>query len=141
MLEAWLSRGDRRLGRVILEAWQRGARFDAWQEHFRFDAWQEAFTAAGLEPSFYTHRERPIDEILPWDHIQAGVRKAFLSEDYLWSLEGRTRLDCRERCYACGILPRFASLRRAHPGEAWQCPEVRSPARQASESMSLTVRG
>ena len=141
MLEAWLSRGDRRLGRVILEAWQRGAKFDAWQEHFRFDAWQEAFTAAGLEPSFYTHRERPIDEILPWDHIQAGVRKAFLSEDYLWSLEGRTRLDCRERCYACGILPRFAALRRAHPGEVWQCPEVRSPARQASESMSLTVRG
>jgi radical SAM family uncharacterized protein len=137
LLEAWLSRGDRRLGRVILEAWRLGAKFDAWQEHFRFDAWQEAFAVAELDPFFYTHRERPIDETLPWDHIQAGVRKEFLIEDYQWSLGGQTRPDCRERCYACGILPLFTALRQAHPGEVWQCPEVRSPARQASEIIPL----
>jgi len=128
-LEAWLSRGDRRLGAVILEAWRRGAHFDAWQEHFNHAAWMQAFAATGIDPAFYTHRERPIDETLPWDVIDAGVRKSFLTEDYLWSLQGRTRLDCRERCFACGILPKFAALRREHPGEAWECPEVRSPAR------------
>jgi radical SAM family uncharacterized protein len=138
LLEAWLSRGDRRIGAVIEEAWRRGARFDAWQEHFHPEAWQAAFRATGLDPSFYTHRERPIDETLPWDHISAGVRKDFLTEDYLWSLQGRTRLDCRERCFACGILPRFAELRRQHPGEAWECPEVRSPARRAAEAVPVT---
>jgi radical SAM family uncharacterized protein len=129
MLEAWLSRGDRRMAEVILGAWRNGARFDAWQEHFRVEAWQAAFSAAGLDPAFYTHRERPIDEPLPWDHIDAAVRKEFLTEDYLWSLQGRTRIDCRERCFACGILPRFADLRRLNPGDLWECPEVRSPKR------------
>jgi radical SAM family uncharacterized protein len=126
MLEAWLSRGDRRLGEVIYQAWKRGARFDAWKEHFRYDLWMEAFQSVGLDPDFYTHRERPIDEVFPWEHISTSVRKKFLTEDYLWSLQGKTRVDCRERCFACGILPIFADLRRANPGEVWQCPEVKS---------------
>jgi len=137
MLEAWLSRGDRRLGEVIYQAWQRGARFDAWQEHFRFETWLEAFAAAGLDPAFYTHRERPIDEPLPWDHIDAAVRKDFLTEDYLWSLRGQTRVDCRDRCFACGILPRFADLRRLSPGDVWECPEVRSPRRIPAEAVGM----
>jgi radical SAM family uncharacterized protein len=126
MLEAWLSRGDRRLAEVIHQAWKRGARFDAWKEHFRYDLWMEAFRVAGLDPDFYTHRERPIDEVFPWEHISTTVRKKFLTEDYLWSLQGKTRVDCRERCFACGILPTFADLRRANPGDVWQCPEVKS---------------
>ncbi|HKY83344.1 MAG TPA: TIGR03960 family B12-binding radical SAM protein [Anaerolineales bacterium] len=138
MLEAWLSRGDRRMGQIIEQAWRRGARFDAWQDHLRMDAWLAAFEATGLDPAFYTHRERPIDETLPWDHIDAGVRKAFLTEDYLWSLRGRTRVDCRERCFACGILPRFADLRRLNPGDVWECPEVRSPVRVPAEILALT---
>jgi radical SAM family uncharacterized protein len=125
MLEAWLSRGDRRLAQVIYQAWKSGARFDAWNEHYRYDLWLEAFAAAGLEPEFYTHRERPIDEVFPWEHISASLRKRFLTEDYLWSLRGKTRVDCREHCFACGILPTFAELRRENPGDAWQCPEVR----------------
>jgi radical SAM family uncharacterized protein len=137
LLEAWLSRGDRRLGRVIQEAWRLGARFDAWQEHFRFDAWMQAFRSAGLDPAFYTHRPRWIDEVFPWDHINPGVRKDFLAEDYHWSLAGWTRVDCREQCFACGILPRFADLRRSHPGQAWECPEVRSPSRRAVEIRPL----
>jgi len=79
MLEAWLSRGDRRMGKVILGAWQRGARFDAWKEHFNGTIWAEAFTDARLDPAFYTHRERPIDETLPWDHIDGAVKKTFLT--------------------------------------------------------------
>ncbi len=126
MLEAWLSRGDRRMEKVIFNAWQRGAKFDAWSEHFSYDLWIEAFAEAGLKPEFYTHRERAIDETFPWEHISTTVRKKFLTEDYLWSLEGRTRIDCRERCFACGILPTFADLRRSNPGDEWQCPEVKS---------------
>jgi radical SAM family uncharacterized protein len=126
LLEAWLSRGDRRMGRVIFRAMQEGARFDAWQEHFNYQAWMDAFSGAGLDPAFYTHRRRSMTELLPWDHINPGVEKRFLIQDYEWSLEGRTRVDCREQCFACGILPGYRALRRDHPGDHWKCPEVRS---------------
>ena len=126
MLEALLSRGDRRLARVIHRAWQLGAKFDAWNEHFDFTLWQQALDDAGVDYEFYTHRIRQVDETFPWEHINAGVHKRFLTEDYLWSLEGQTRVDCRQRCFACGILPTFAGQRRAFPGPAWGCPEVRS---------------
>jgi len=127
MLEAWLSRGDRRMADVIYNAWQRGAKFDAWKDHFNYDTWMQAFAEVGLDPDFYTQRERPIDEVFPWEHIDTTVRKKFLIEDYLWSQSGQTRLDCREQCFACGILPAFADLRRDNPGEFWGCPEVKSP--------------
>ena len=126
MLEAWLSRGDRRMAEVIYQAWKRGAKFDAWKDHFCYDLWLDAFSTVNLDPSFYTHRERPIDETLPWEHIHTAYRKKILLEDYLWSYQGRTRIDCRERCFACGILPTFADLRRKNPGSEWQCPEVNS---------------
>jgi radical SAM family uncharacterized protein len=123
-LEAWLSRGDRRLAEVVYLAWKNGAKFDAWGEHFNYEAWMEAFRQCGLKPSFYTQRIRPLDEIFPWEHINTTVTKKFLTEDYLWSLSGKTRIDCREQCFACGILPTFKKLRRAHPGDGWKCPEV-----------------
>ncbi|UCF60247.1 MAG: TIGR03960 family B12-binding radical SAM protein [Anaerolineaceae bacterium] len=135
MLEAWLSRGDRRLGHVILEAWKRGAKFDAWQEHFNYQVWMDAFDYVGLDPHFYTHRERSIEETLPWDHIDAAVKKQFLVEDYIWSTEGRTRRDCRDHCYACGILPGFSDLRRLYPGKTWECPEPQSPDRKKAETI------
>lgn len=125
-LEAWLSRGDRRMSEVIYQAWKNGAKFDAWREYFNYEAWQTAFAATALEPEFYTHRQRPLDEVFPWEHLSTTVRKTFLTQDYLWSLDGRTRIDCREQCFACGILPTFANLRREHPGEEWQCPEVKN---------------
>ena len=141
MLEAWLSRGDRRLGEVVHRAWELGARFDAWREHFQYDTWLKAFDQIGLEPEFYTHRERPIDEHLPWDHIDSGVQKRFLTEDYAWSQIGKTRIDCRERCFACGILPTFAELRRLNPGETWECPEVRSPSRSTNRTRVTLASG
>jgi radical SAM family uncharacterized protein len=124
MLEAWLSRGDRRMSEVIYKAWKLGAKFDAWGDHFQYDIWIEAFSKTNLDPQFYLHRERPIDEVFPWDHIDSTLRKKFLTEDYLWSLRGKTRIDCREQCFACGILPTFADIRRLNPGDVWQCPEV-----------------
>jgi radical SAM family uncharacterized protein len=126
LLEAWLSRGDRRMAEVVYGAWKKGAKFDAWGDQFRYDLWLAAFDETSLEPAFYTHRERPIDETFPWEHISTTVRKKFLTEDYLWSQQGKTRVDCRERCFACGILPTFADMRRQNPGEVWQCPEVKS---------------
>ncbi len=123
-LEAWLARGDRRLGGVVLGAWQRGARFDGWQEHFNFAAWQDAFAACGLDPAFYLYRPRPLDEVFPWDHIDPGVRKAFLAEDYARSQRGETRGDCRDACYACGILTAFKRQRAETRAEDWKCPPV-----------------
>jgi radical SAM family uncharacterized protein len=123
-LEAWLARGDRRTAAVIYRAWQNGAKFDAWGEHFNYQAWLDAFEAEGLDPTFYTHRQRPLDEVFPWEHISTSVSKKFLTQDYLWSLSGKTRIDCRQQCFACGILPTFKEMRRNNPGDHWKCPEV-----------------
>ncbi|MBN1535089.1 MAG: TIGR03960 family B12-binding radical SAM protein [Anaerolineales bacterium] len=127
MLEAWLSRGDRRMADVIYEAWKNGAKFDAWGEQFHYQIWQDAFKTVGIDPSFYTHRERPIDEVFPWDHISIAVRKKYLIQDYLRSQQGIVWSDCREKCHGCGILPTFADLRRDNPGDIWCCPEVKNP--------------
>ncbi len=126
MLEAALSRGDRRLAEVVYRAWKKGAKFDAWYEHFNYALWLDAYAEAGLSPEFYTHRARPLDEVFPWEHLSTSLKKKFLTEDYLWSLAGRTRIDCRNQCFACGILPVFSQLRRETPGEHWQCPEVKN---------------
>jgi radical SAM family uncharacterized protein len=125
LLEAWLSRGDRRMANVIYRAWQKGARFDAWREHFNFQAWLSAFEEEALDLAFYTHRHREPVEVFPWDHISTAVRKKFLAEDYQWSQRQQTRVDCRNRCFACGILPTFSETRSQHPGDEWKCPEVK----------------
>jgi hypothetical protein len=124
LLEAVLSRGDRRLGAAIHRAWQLGARFDGWSDQFKVEAWRQAFRELDLEVGFYTRRERPLDEVSPWDHIDAGVTKKYLARDYEASLQGETRLDCREQCYACGILTAFRDERTGLPAGAWGCPSV-----------------
>jgi radical SAM family uncharacterized protein len=130
-LEAVLSRGDRRLGAVIHRAWQLGARFDGWSDQFRADAWRQAFHETGLDPAFYAARSRSLDEILPWDHLDAGVSKQFLWRDYQASLRGESRLDCREQCYACGILTAFRGERSAVPDDAWVCPPIAAGAQRS----------
>lgn len=139
MLEAWLSRGDRRMAEVVYLAWKHGAKFDAWNEHYAYQTWLEAFEIAGLTPEFYTHRHRPIDETFPWEHISTTVRKRFLADDYLWSQKGKTRIDCRERCFACGILPTFAEMRSQNPGEVWQCPEVKPKAQRQPAAATIKL--
>ncbi|MDP2743999.1 MAG: TIGR03960 family B12-binding radical SAM protein [Dehalococcoidia bacterium] len=106
-LEAALSRGDRRLGQVIHRAWQLGCSFDGWSERFQYDKWLQAFKENDLDLSFYAHRERSLDEALPWDHIDVGVSRAFLKKEYLKALEGRETPDCRYgECTACGLQAR-----------------------------------
>ena len=124
LLEAVLSRGDRRLGAAIHRAWQLGARFDGWGDQLKVEAWRQAFQETGLEIGFYTRRARGLDEIFPWDHIDAGVSKRYLTQDYEAALRGETRLDCREQCYACGILTAFREERAGLPAGAWSCPPV-----------------
>ena len=139
-LEAWLSRGDRRMAEVVYSAWKKGSKFDAWQEGKKYEAWMEAFAEHGLDPLFYTHRQRRTDEVFPWEHITAAVRKNFLFQDFRMSLEGEIRVDCRLNCFACGILPTFAGLRRETPGEGWKCPEVKSPAIKVTSEPAITHR-
>jgi radical SAM family uncharacterized protein len=139
MLEAWLARGDRRISEVIYTAWKNGARFDAWQEERRFSSWLAAFEQCGLDANFYTHRPRRTDEIFPWDHITAAVRKNFLFQDFRQSLEGKIRVDCRQQCFACGILPTFKKIREENPGDYWKCPEIKSRSRQAEPSSPILV--
>jgi hypothetical protein len=138
MVEAWLSRGDRRLAEVIYQAWLRGAKFDAWKDQHDYQAWLDAFDEVGLDPGFYTHREREVTEVLPWDHISTSVRKQFMIQDLFRSQESETMDDCRHSCYACGVLPTFADERREHPGEAWGCPDV-SPRGKKSELIQLAI--
>ncbi len=103
-IEAALSRGDRRLGKVIYRAWQLGCKFDAWSEHFNYQKWIDAFRQLGLDPSFYANRERALDELLPWDHIDTGVTPEFLKREYhnLWQ-EKETPSCLYGKCNACGL--------------------------------------
>jgi radical SAM family uncharacterized protein len=143
-LEAWLSRGDRRMAEVVYSAWKGGSKFDAWDEGKKYDAWMQAFEEHGLDPIFYTHRQRRTDEVFPWEHITAAVRKNFLFQDFRQSLEGQIRVDCRLNCFACGILPTFANMRRENPGEVWKCPDVKSPVstnQMAQSSLKLPIVG
>lgn len=136
LLEGWLTRGDRRTAEVIYTAWKNGAKFDAWNDQHHFDIWYAAFAEHGLDPEFYTYRQRRTDEIFPWDHISSAVRKEYLFQDFRQSLEGQIRVDCRQHCFACGILPTFTQTRRENPGDYWKCPEVKSPARKAAETVA-----
>ena len=103
ILEGFLARGDRRCADVILRAYRKGALYDAWSESFRYDLWKEAFADAGIDPDFYTLRERSTEEILPWDFIDAGVSKDFLIREWKHAHEETVTPNCRQRCSGCGV--------------------------------------
>jgi radical SAM superfamily enzyme YgiQ (UPF0313 family) len=131
LVEAFLTRGDRRLGAVIERAWRLGARLEGWGEYFNFPAWQQAFAELGLDMDWYARRERALDEILPWDHISAGLKKEFLRLEYIHAYQGGVVDDCHEHCFSCGILGYFKEQRREAPDAAWGCPPLgRGKARQ-----------
>lgn len=115
-LEAALSRGDRRLGKVIYDAWRAGSTFDAWDERFNYRNWLDAFQKNGLEPAFYAQRERSLEEILPWAHIDPGVTPEFLQREYRRALEGEETADCSYgSCHACGLERISADCKRRPP--------------------------
>ena len=103
LLEAVISRGDRRLGQVIQRAWQLGCKFDAWHEQQDWGRWQQAFQECGLDPGFYAHRERGLFEKLPWSHIDVGVSEAYLRGQWLKTAKEEATADChKEPCNVCG---------------------------------------
>lgn len=113
LLEAALSRGDRRLGGVIYRAWKLGSTFDAWDEHFQHENWLRAFAESGLDPGFYAQRERSLDELLPWAHIDAGISPAFLKREYQRAMKCRETPDCRyDACSACGLQSQHPACRQ-----------------------------
>jgi radical SAM family uncharacterized protein len=124
LVEAFLTRGDRRLGDVIERAWRLGAKLEGWGEWFNFAAWQTAFAELGLDMDWYARRARPLDEILPWEHISAGLKKEFLVQEYIHTYQGGVVDDCREHCFSCGILGYFKEQRRVAPDAAWECPPL-----------------
>lgn len=103
-LEAVFARGDRRLSKVLVKAWQKGCKFDGWDEHFKFELWMEAFKECGVDPQFYANRKREYDEILPWDHIDIGVTKEYLINEHKKAMEEKLTRDCRVGCTNCGII-------------------------------------
>nr|PZN46408.1 MAG: TIGR03960 family B12-binding radical SAM protein [Actinomycetota bacterium] len=110
IIEGLLSRGDRRVGKVIRAVWEAGGRFDGWSEHFSFDRWAEcAAKALADEPvdlDWYTTRERDQHEVLPWDHLDAGLDREWLWRDWQDALSGGEVEDCRwTPCYDCGVCP------------------------------------
>ncbi len=104
LLEGLWSRGDRRLSRLLVTAYQKGCRFDGWSDKFQYRLWQEAFSQEGVEIDYYTTRVRAMTEPLPWDHIDTGVDKDFLQSEWAKALEGEHTSDCRDQdCNNCGV--------------------------------------
>ena len=88
---------------ALERAWRLGCRFDGWSDQYRHDLWLRAFEETGLDPDFYALRERPLDELLPWDHLDAGVTKAFLCREWEKAQRAERTQDCRKGCVGCGM--------------------------------------
>ncbi len=101
-IEATLSRGDRRIGKVIENVWRAGGRLEAWSDYFSFDRWMQAFSDAGVSPEFYAHRLRERDEVMPWDLVDVGVRRAHLWHEREQAYKSELSPDCRKQCAGCG---------------------------------------
>jgi radical SAM superfamily enzyme YgiQ (UPF0313 family) len=114
IVEGLLSRGDRRVGRVIRKVWEDGGRFDGWNEHFSFDRWmrcaEEALADEPVDVAWYTTRERGVDEVLPWDHLDSGLDKDWLWEDWQDARSEVEVEDCRwTPCFDCGVCPQMGT--------------------------------
>ncbi|MCQ2358538.1 MAG: TIGR03960 family B12-binding radical SAM protein [Phascolarctobacterium sp.] len=108
IIEAVFARGDRRVGKALLNAWKMGARFDGWSDHFSYDRWVEAITQAGLDKDFYASRDRDKDEAFPWEHVSPGVSRAFLWNEWKKAEAQQLTHDCRRStCTGCGVCQKL----------------------------------
>jgi len=133
IVEGILSRGDRRIGRVIEQVWRDGARFDGWSEHFSYDMWMAAAEVAladePVDVDWYTIRERELSEVLPWDHLDSGLDKEWLWEDWQDSLSEVEVDDCRwTPCFDCGVCDHMGTEIQVGPttGILLPLPQVKS---------------
>ncbi|WP_455716460.1 TIGR03960 family B12-binding radical SAM protein [Anaerosporobacter sp.] len=104
MLEGVLARGDRRVSKIVYDAYKAGCIYDSWSEHFKYDLWMKAFEDNNMDPLFYTSRERDYEEILPWDFIDVGVTKKFLIREYERAVSEKITPNCRQACSGCGAM-------------------------------------
>ena len=102
VMEGGIARGDRRQGKAIYLAWQRGCKFDGWDQWFDYEKWMQAFADCGLDPMFYAARQRPLDEVFPWDHIGCGTKKEHLIREWKRSRDAEITPDCMHHCAGCG---------------------------------------
>jgi len=102
IMEGVFARGDRKVGQVILKAYEKGCVYDAWSEYYKNDVWMQCFEECGVSVDFYTTRERSLEEKFPWDFIDAGVTKEFLKREWLKALNEEITLNCKEKCNGCG---------------------------------------
>ena len=133
IIEGLLSRGDRRVGRVILQAWREGARFDGWSEHFDFDRWASAAEIAladePVDLDWFTTREREHAEVLPWDHLDSGLDREWLWQDWQDALDEEGVEDCRwTPCFDCGVCDQMGTSIQVGPTHLG-LPEIPVPAR------------
>lgn len=103
ILEAVLARGDRKVGKAILSAWENGCKFDSWSEHFCIEKWRRAFEENGLDMDFYASRKRSYEEVMPWEHIDYCVSKSFLIRENKKAHLAQTTEHCRKKCAGCGV--------------------------------------
>jgi len=140
-LEGVFARGDRRLSKLLIEAHRLGCRFDGWWEHFDRLKWIQAFENSGMEATFY-HRRRELDEVLPWDHIDCGVRKGFLLAEREAAIAGASTPDCRfGKCTGCGVCDFDKVKLRLHeavPFDTFAC--AAPPAEEADEAERIRIR-
>lgn len=107
-VEAVFAKGDRRLGEALYKAWEKGCKFDGWSQHFKYDTWLEAIAEAGLDAQWYAYRTLSYEEILPWEHVDIGVKKQFLINEHKKAMEIAITADCRfKHCTVCGICQDF----------------------------------
>ncbi len=127
IVEGLLSRGDRRVGAVIRGVWEDGGRFDGWSEHFSYERWmaaaERAFAGEPVDVGWYTTRERELSEVLPWDHLDSGLDKEWLWEDWQAALAEDEVEDCRwSPCYDCGVCPQLGTEIQIGPTGATLLP-------------------
>lgn len=106
-LEGVFARGDRKLGEVLIKAWENGCKFDGWHDFFKYDQWIKAFEDCNIDPHFYASRKRSYEEMLPWDHIEIGITKQYLKKENERAQEAVLTHDCRTSCTGCGINQGF----------------------------------
>ncbi|MCR5439985.1 MAG: TIGR03960 family B12-binding radical SAM protein [Selenomonas sp.] len=132
VIEGVFARGDRRLGKVLYQAWQDGAKFDGWSDLYQHDTWLQAFEKCGVDMNYYNERSRDFNEPLPWDITSPGVNKEFLLREWKKAMEGALTEDCRRgKCSACGICPNLGvhviDYAKENPTVAEQIAKVSAP--------------
>jgi len=146
MVEGLLSRGDRRVGAVIERVWRAGGRFDGWSEYFSFERWADAAAVAlgrqGVDMAWFTTRERTEDEVLPWDHLDSGLDRGWLWDDWQEALDGREQDDCRwTPCFDCGVCPQMGTEIQMTPADRSMLPIIPVAPRSSTPVRNPALHG